>query len=155
MTVDEIHLFFMKEALRQAKKAFSKNEVPVGTVAVLNNKIVARSHNNIEKSKLFFSHAEFLILVKLNKKFKNYKFLNDIIIYTTLEPCMMCTGALIQARVRKIYYSASNKKLGFLSKISFFSQKNKFYSKISFNSGLLENESKFILKKFFLDLRKK
>ncbi|MEZ0180328.1 nucleoside deaminase ['Camptotheca acuminata' phytoplasma] len=148
------HFYFMREALKEAKKSFFKKEVPVGAVAVLNDKIIARSHNSVEIEKVFFAHAEFLILKKLNKKFQSYR-LNDIIIYTTLEPCVMCTGALIQTRIKKVYYGAFSPRSGFLSKTSLFKKDIKFFQKISFESGLLKEESEFILKKFFFLLRNK
>ncbi|WIA07894.1 MAG: tRNA-specific adenosine deaminase [Candidatus Phytoplasma cynodontis] len=153
------HFFFMREAFKEAKKAFYKNEVPIGAVAVLNNRIVARAYNNTENKKLFFAHAEFLVLKKLNKKIKNHKF-EKISIYTTLEPCIMCMGALIQARVQSLYYGAENLKSGFFSKVGILSSDSLdnfsfFYEKISVQSGFLSEESSFILKKFFLNLRKK
>ncbi|WCA22519.1 nucleoside deaminase [Candidatus Phytoplasma oryzae] len=147
------HFFFMKEAFKEAKKAFYKNEVPIGAIAVWKDKIIARAHNNIEKKKIFFAHAEFLVLHKLNnklnKKNQNYKF-QDIIIYTTLEPCIMCMGALIQTRIRKLYYSADNFKSGFL-----YNNISNIPHKISIKSGFLSKESSYILKEFFINLRKK
>ncbi|WP_284928447.1 nucleoside deaminase [Candidatus Phytoplasma sp. AldY-WA1] len=143
--------FYMKEAFKEAQKAFLKGEVPVGAVAVLNDKVIARAHNNVEKKKIFFGHAEFLILKKLNKKFKNYRF-NDIIIYTTLEPCIMCMGALIQVRIKKIYYSTPNIRLGL--KNNFSLNNLSLISKISFKSDFFEKESEYILKNFFINLRK-
>ncbi|WBL31485.1 nucleoside deaminase [Candidatus Phytoplasma sacchari] len=146
------HFFFMREAFKEAKKAFYKNEVPVGSIAVLRDKIIARAHNNIEKKKKFFAHAEFLVLNKLNQRIDNYKF-EDISIYTTLEPCIMCMGALIQFRIKKLYYGANNIKSGFHILLSC---KNSFISKkIYVKSGFLAEESSSILKEFFCNLRKK
>jgi cytosine deaminase/tRNA(adenine34) deaminase len=148
--------FFMKEALKEANKAFLKNEVPVGAIAVLDKKIVARAHNNT-KNNFCFSHAEFLVLNKLNRKLKNCKF-KKISIYSTLEPCIMCMGALIQMRIKKLYYGASNFKCGFIKNYNFSKKKtnlNNILSKISIKSGLFSEESSFILKKFFFQLRKK
>ncbi|QTX03225.1 tRNA-specific adenosine deaminase [Candidatus Phytoplasma luffae] len=152
--MDEKHFYFMREALKEAYKAFFKGEVPVGTVAVLDDNIIAKAHNNVEKSKLFFSHAEFLLLQKINQYNKNYKF-NNIIIYTTLEPCIMCTGALIQSRIKTVYYGASNIKSGFLNQLNLLKRDSNFNINISFHSGLLAKESEFLLKSFFLNLRKK
>ncbi|WP_341266565.1 nucleoside deaminase [Candidatus Phytoplasma fraxini] len=152
--MEEKQFFFIKEAFKEAQKAFLKGEVPVGAVAVLDNKIIARAHNNVEKKKIFFGHAEFLVLQKLNKKFKNYRF-NDIIIYTTLEPCIMCMGALIAVRIKKIYYSANNIRFGLCNNLSLFKKDINFFSKISCKINFLEKESEFILKKFFSNLRKK
>ncbi|WP_323847715.1 MAG: nucleoside deaminase [Phytoplasma sp.] len=152
--MEEKQFFFIKEAFKEAQKAFLKGEVPVGAVAVLDNKIIARAHNNVEKKKIFFGHAEFLVLKKLNKKFQNYRF-NDIMIYTTLEPCIMCMGALIAVRIKKIYYSANNIRFGLCNNYSLFQENIKFFSKISCKFNFLEKESENILKKFFANLRKK
>ncbi|CAP18326.1 CMP/dCMP deaminase zinc-binding protein [Candidatus Phytoplasma mali] len=144
-------LFFMKEAFKEAKKAYYKNEVPVGAVAVLNNQIIARTHNNCEKKQIFFGHAEFLLMMKLNKKFKNRR-LNKINIYVTLEPCLMCAGALIQTQINKVYYSVNNYKSGSIdSVISLL--KFKYPHKIITESGLLAKENKILLKNFFKNLR--
>ncbi|WP_246833689.1 nucleoside deaminase [Texas Phoenix palm phytoplasma] len=148
------HFFFMEEAIKEAKKAFFKGEVPVGAIAVLNDNIIARAHNNTKKSKLFFAHAEFLVLQKINQKKKNYSFEN-IIIYTTLEPCVMCLGALIQTRIRKLYFGTSNFKLGFLSNVYFSFSNIPYLRNISVKSGLLSDESELILKKFFSFVREK
>jgi tRNA(Arg) A34 adenosine deaminase TadA len=141
----------MKEAFKEAKKSFLKDEVPVGAVAVINDKIISRAHNNIEKSQLFYGHAEFLLLMKLNKKLKTYR-MYEATIYITLEPCLMCAGALIQSRIKTIYYSAFNPKSFFLKKLFVISEekKNNFIK-----LELFEKESEHILKKFFLNLRNK
>lgn len=137
----------MTEAFKEAKKAYKKNEVPVGAVAVLNNKIIERSYNACEQRKIFFGHAEFLLMMKLNKKFKNRR-LNKINIYVTLEPCPMCAGALIQAKINKIYYSVENYKCGAIkSLISLL--KIKFPHKVISESGILVKENQKLLKNFF------
>lgn len=148
------HFFFMKEALKEAKKAFYKGEVPIGSVAVFNDKIIARAHNNKKRSNLFYSHAEFLVLKKINKKIKDYR-MNNIVFYTTLEPCIMCMGALIQTRISKLYFGATNLKSGFIEHFHSKSKNFNFLNKISVESGFLAEESKMILQKFFSNLRKK
>ncbi|MFR0367894.1 nucleoside deaminase [Candidatus Phytoplasma palmae] len=152
--MDKKHFFFMEEALKEAKKAFFKGEVPVGSIAVLNDRIIAKAHNSTKKSKLFFAHAEFLVLQKINYKSKNYRF-EDITIYTTLEPCVMCLGALIQTRIRKLYFGTSNFKLGFLTNVYFSFANVPYLRNISVKTGLLSEKSELILKKFFSFVRKK
>ncbi|MDV3166160.1 MAG: nucleoside deaminase ['Waltheria sp.' little leaf phytoplasma] len=147
------HFWFMKEAFQEAQKAFEKGEVPVGAVAVIDDKIVARAHNNTENSQLFFSHAEFLVLIKVNLQLKNYR-MNMVDIYVTLEPCMMCFGALIQSRVNKIYYSASNVNFNFYHNFLYIYNNLKYHEKFV-KLFIFESESRNILRKFFSNLRHK
>ncbi|MDV3198271.1 MAG: nucleoside deaminase [Vigna little leaf phytoplasma] len=143
----------MRAAFEEAKKAFFENEVPVGAIAVMNDKIIARAHNNKKKTLLFFGHAEFLVLKKLNNKIKNHYF-SEISFYSTLEPCLMCIGALIATKVKKLYFGADNFKSGFSKDISFCSHSNSL-KKISIKKGFLAKESEALLKSFFVQLRKK
>jgi cytosine deaminase/tRNA(adenine34) deaminase len=145
------HIFFMKEALKEAKKAYLKEEVPIGAVAILNKKIIARAHNNRNNKKQFFGHAEFLVLIKSGKKLKS-RFLNDVSIYVTLEPCLMCTGAIIQAGVQNLYYGTSMKKTYSFNDMASI-QNITFIDKLNIQSGLLAQESIQILQKFFQELR--
>ncbi len=96
---------FMKEAIKQAKLAEKKGEVPVGAVAVLDGKIIARAYNKTISTNDPSAHAEILVLKKAGKKLKNHR-LNNLEIYTTKEPCLMCVGALVNARVKKVYFGS-------------------------------------------------
>ncbi|MDO8029989.1 nucleoside deaminase ['Planchonia careya' phytoplasma] len=147
------HFWFMQEAFIEAKKAFEKGEVPVGAVAVIDDKIVARAHNNTENSQLFFSHAEFLVLIEVNRQLRSYR-MNIVNIYVTLEPCMMCFGALIQSRVNKIYYSASNINFNFYNNFLYTYNNLKYHEKFV-KLFIFESESQNILRKFFANLRYK
>jgi tRNA(adenine34) deaminase len=98
---------FMKAALKQAKKAYDKGDVPVGAVIVKNSKIIARAYNKREEKKDVTYHAEILAIRKACKRLKDWR-LNDCIMYVTLEPCSMCMGAIKQARISKIIYGAKN-----------------------------------------------
>ncbi|EMR14586.1 MAG: nucleoside deaminase [Sweet potato little leaf phytoplasma] len=147
------HFWFMQEAFIEAKKAFEKGEVPVGAVAVIDDKIVARAHNNTENSQLFFSHAEFLVLIEVNRQLRSYR-MNMVNIYVTLEPCMMCFGALIQSRVNKIYYSASNINFNFYNNFLYTYNNLKYHEKFV-KLFIFESESQNILRKFFANLRYK
>ncbi|MDD3453266.1 MAG: nucleoside deaminase [Bacilli bacterium] len=138
---------FMKIAINEAKKAYKKQEIPIGCVIVKNNKIISKAHNKKEKTKQVTAHAEILAINKACKKIKSWH-LNDCILYTTLEPCMMCTGAIIQSRIKKIYYATKSEKFGMLESLN-----NNEYN-LNICSGVLEKESKELLKKFF-DKRRK
>ena len=94
-------IFFMKEALKEAKKAYLKEEVPVGCVIVYNNEIIARAHNTRHKNKSALDHAEILAIKKANKKL-NAWMLDGATLYVTLEPCLMCAGAIFQSRIKRV-----------------------------------------------------
>ncbi|MDO4963110.1 MAG: nucleoside deaminase [bacterium] len=99
--------YYMNLALKEAKKAYKHNEVPVGAIIVKGGKILSKAHNKKEKSKNTINHAEILCISKACKKIKNWR-LDDCDIYITLEPCMMCCGAIKQARIKKIVYAVRN-----------------------------------------------
>ena len=98
-------------ALKEAQKAFEIDEVPVGCVIVLNNKIIAKAHNKKEINNDPCGHAEILAIRKASKKLNNWR-LEDCEIYVTIEPCIMCSGAIIQSRIKKVYFGASDNKGG-------------------------------------------
>lgn len=104
--------YYMKEALKEAQKAFDKDEVPVGAIVVCNDKIIARSHNMTEKLNDVTAHAEMLAITSATN-FLGGKYLNECTLYITLEPCIMCAGALFWSQVKKIVYAASDVKRGF------------------------------------------
>ena len=103
---------YMNIALKEAKKAYKKGEIPVGAVIVKNNKIIAKGHNLKEKKKMSTGHAEILVINKACKKLKNWR-LNDCELYVTLEPCMMCSGAIIQSRISTVIYGTENLNSGY------------------------------------------
>lgn len=103
--------FFMLEAVKQSLIAQKNDDVPVGAVIVCNNKIIAKSHNKKEKSNDATNHAEILAISKACKK-RNSWHLDDCELYCTMEPCMMCCGAIIQSRIKKVYYLVKNEKFG-------------------------------------------
>lgn len=140
---------YMKEAFLQAKKAYDLDEVPVGAVVVFNNKIIANAHNMSESLNNFTAHAELLALSQASKNL-NSKYLNQCELYVTKEPCLMCAGAIMLSRIKKLYFGASDIKKGYR-----FYNKNIFLNKIDVNSGILEQECSLILKDFFKLKRKK
>lgn len=144
---------FMKEALKEARKAYLKDEIPVGAVIVKNNKIIARAHNLKETKKSSISHAEILAIEKANKKLGKWR-LNDCEMYITLEPCTMCMGAIILSRIKKIYIGTSDLKTGACGSFINLSE-YKFNHKVEIEIGIMKEECEFILKDFFKKLRQK
>lgn len=140
---------YMKIALDEAKKSYRKGDVPVGAVIVKNNKIIAKAHNLKEKKHNPLLHAEIIAINKASKKLKRWR-LDDCELYVTMEPCLMCTGAIIQSRIKKVYYSIENNEFGALKNIS----QNKKYG-IIIDNTLEKEHSLKIIKSFFEERRKK
>lgn len=144
--------YFMKEALSNAKKAFELNEVPVGAVLVYQKKIIAQGFNQVEKSCDATKHAEMVCLHEGQKFFNNWR-MNGCVLYTTLEPCLMCFGALTLSRVKKIVYGANDFRHGACGGcFNLTTQKHPIHN-IEVIGGVLSNESKEILKNFFKQVR--
>lgn len=144
--------YFMKEALKEAKKAYKKLEVPVGAIIVQNGKIIARGYNKKEKNKSPIEHAEIIAINKACKKLKNWR-LTDCEIYVTLEPCPMCAGAIINSRIKKVYIGANDFRMGACgSKVDLIEYN--FDTKIEKDIGILKEECEKILKDFFKEVRR-
>lgn len=143
----------MKEALKEAKKAYQKLEVPVGAVIVKNGKIIAKAHNQKETKLDTTKHAEILAIQKASKKLNSWR-LVDCDMYVTLEPCSMCAGAIIQARINKVYIGADDEKTGAVGSVLNLFTDYKFNHTVLFEKGLLREECKAILQDFFKSLRK-
>lgn len=144
---------FMKEALKEAKKAYKKLEVPVGVVIVKNGKIIARAHNEKEEKQDTTKHAEIIAIKRASKKIKNWR-LTDCQMYVTLEPCSMCAGALINSRIQKVYIGAMDEKTGACGSVLNLLKDYKFNHQVEIETGILETECENILKEFFKELRK-
>ena len=142
----------MKLAYKEALKAFEEDEVPVGCVIVKDDKVIARAHNRKEKKNCAIFHAEIECINKATKKLNNWN-LKGCELYVTLEPCMMCTGAIVNSRIDKIYYGCKDPKGGALvSNINLMDIKNlNHYPETE--GGLMENECSELLKKFFKNKR--
>ena len=144
---------FMKEALKEAKKAYEKLEVPVGAVIVKDGKIIARAYNQKETKFDTTKHAEILAIQKASKKLKSWRLI-DCEMYVTLEPCPMCAGAIIQSRLKKVYYSVPDEKTGAVgSKLNLFKD-YKFNHNVESENGILTDKCKELLQNFFIELRK-
>lgn len=115
---------YIQIAIKQAKKAYKKGDIPVGCVIVKKNKIIAKAYNKKEKTNIATAHAEILAINKACKKLKTWH-LDDCILYTTMEPCNMCSGAIIQSRIKTIIYCLSNHKYGNIENNTYF-KKNKY-----------------------------
>ena len=143
----------MKEALKEAKKAYDKLEVPVGAVIVKDGKIIARAHNLKETKFDTTNHAEIIAIQKASKKLKSWRLL-DCEMYVTLEPCSMCAGAIINSRIKKVYIGANDEKTGAVGSVFNLFEDYKFNHNVEFEKGILKKECENILKDFFKDLRK-
>ncbi len=145
---------FMKMALNQAKKAYQLGEIPVGAVIVKNGTVISRGYNLKEKTNNPCGHAEIIAINKACKKLASWR-LEDCEMYVTLEPCLMCVGAIIHSRIKKIYIGTLDKKTGaVISKIKGLDDYIVNH-KVEYEKGILEEECSEILKNFFKDLRKK
>jgi tRNA(adenine34) deaminase len=144
--------FLMREALVQAKKALKKGEVPIGAVVVLGDEIIGRGHNQPITMKDPTAHAEIIALKEASNRLENYR-LNEAIIYTTLEPCLMCAGALVHARIKKIIFAAQDTKSGVVVNNGGLIQSEFLNHKVSFEGGILEKQASKLLKDFFLEKR--
>ena len=144
---------FMKEALKEARKAYNKLEIPVGAVIVKDGEIVARAHNQKETKCDTTNHAEILAIQKASKKLNSWRLI-DCEMYVTLEPCSMCAGAIINSRIKKVYIGTMDEKTGAVgSKLNLF-EDYIFNHKVEYETGILKNECEDILKDFFKNLRK-
>ena len=144
---------FMKEALKEAKKAYDKLEVPVGAVIVKDGEIIARAHNLKETKFDTTNHAEIIAIQKASKKLKSWRLL-DCEMYVTLEPCSMCAGAIINSRIKKVYIGANDEKTGAVGSVLNLFEDYKFIHKVEFEKGILKEDCENILKDFFKNLRK-
>ena len=144
---------YMKEALKEAKKAYNKKEVPVGAVIVKDGKIIARAHNLKETKLDTTKHAEILAIQKASKKLKAWR-LKDCEMYITLEPCSMCAGAIISSRIKKIYIGTMDPKTGACGSVLNLLEYN-FNHKVEVETGIMQQKCEYILKDFFKKLRKK
>lgn len=140
---------WMQEALKEAKKAYEKLEIPVGAVIVKEGKVIARAHNLKETKKTAIAHAEILAIQKANKKLDNWR-LTDCEMYVTLQPCEMCMGAIVSSRIKKVYIGTLDPKRTETINLEEYKQK---YA-LDIELGIRQEECEYILKDFFKYLRK-
>ncbi len=145
---------YMKQALKQAKKAYDIYEVPIGCVIVQNGKIIARGYNRRNTDKSVLAHAEIAAISKACKKTGDWR-LEDCTLYVTLEPCQMCAGAIVQARIPKVVIGAMNPKAGCAGSIINVLQMKQFNHQCEVESGVLGEECKMMMTSFFEELRQR
>ncbi len=149
---EKIHEKFMKEAIRQAKKAYQLMEVPIGCVIVYEGKIIARGYNRRNTDKNTTSHAEMNAIRKASKKLGDWR-LEGCTLYVTLEPCQMCAGAIVQARVSNVVIGSMNPKAGCAGSVLNLLEMKEFNHQVHVVRGVLEEECSQMLSGFFKELR--
>lgn len=151
MTSDES---FMKQAVKQAKKAYDKLETPIGCVIVYENKIIARGYNKRNMKKNTLAHAEILAINKASKVLGDWR-LEDCTMYVTLEPCPMCAGAIVQARIPRVVIGSMNPKAGCAGSVLNLLQQDGLNHQVEITKGVLAEECSGLMTSFFRELRKK
>lgn len=151
MTQDEK---YMKAALREAKKAYKLEEVPIGCVIVQKDKIIARGYNRRNTDKNTLAHAEISAIKKASKKTGDWR-LEDCTMYVTLEPCQMCAGAIVQSRLGKVVIGSMNPKAGCAGSVINLLQMKQFNHQVEMVTGVMDEECSAMLSGFFQELREK
>ena len=145
---------YMKAAIREARKAYKLNEVPIGCVIVQNDKIIARGYNRRNSDKNTLAHAELAAIKKASKKTGDWR-LEDCTMYVTLEPCQMCAGAIVQSRLGKVVIGSMNPKAGCAGSVLNLLQMKQFNHQVEIQTGVLQEECSAMLSEFFQELREK
>jgi tRNA(adenine34) deaminase len=148
MTDDEKDIHFMKIALEEAQRAFDKGEVPVGTVLVKGESVIAQAHNNRETLKDPTAHAEILVLRAGVIAYKSWRLI-DAVLYVTKEPCIMCAGAMLNARLGRLVFGCKDKKGGAVDSLYPLLSDKRLNHQVAVTSGVLEDECTEILQRFF------
>ena len=142
---------FMELAIKEAKKAWTKNEVPIGAVIVKDGNVIARGYNLRESKQNSIKHAEIIAIDKACRKLENFR-LEGCDLYVTVEPCLMCAGAIIQSRIRKVYFGARDEKYGAVASVAnAFDIKSNH--KVEFEEGICKEECESLMKEFFKEIR--
>lgn len=145
---------YMKEAIRQAKKALKLDEVPIGCVIVYDGKVIGRGYNRRNTDKSTLAHAEIIAIKKASRKMGDWR-LEECTMYVTLEPCQMCAGAIVQARIPKVVIGSMNPKAGCCGSILNLLEEERFNHQVEVERGVLGDECSAMLTNFFKELRKK
>ena len=143
---------YMREAIRLAKKAYQNGDVPIGCVIVYEDKIIGRGYNRRNKDKTTLAHAEILAIKKASKIMGDWR-LEECRMYVTLEPCQMCAGAILQARIPEVVIGCMNPKAGCAGSVINLLNMDGFNHKVDITKGVLEEECSSLMKDFFADLR--
>ena len=145
---------YMKAAIREARKAYKLDEVPIGCVIVQDDKIIARGYNRRNTDKNTLAHAELSAIKKASKKTGDWR-LEDCTMYVTLEPCQMCAGAIVQSRLGKVVIGSMNPKAGCAGSVLNLLQMKQFNHQVEIETGVLQEECSAMLSEFFQELREK
>lgn len=148
MILDELKYRFMSAALQEAGKALEQDEVPIGAVVVFENKIIGRGFNQVERLKDATAHAEMIAITAAENHIGDWR-LSDCDIYVTVEPCLMCAGAILSSRIKRIFFGVFDPKFGACGSVYNVAQEGKINHKAEVYSGLLEQESSLLLQEFF------
>lgn len=148
------HKKFMKEAIRQAKKAYALEEVPIGCVIVHEGRIIARGYNRRNTDKNTLSHAELIAIRKAAKKLGDWR-LEECTMYITLEPCQMCAGAIVQARIDRVVMGSRNAKAGCAGSVINLLKMDRFNHQVALTEDVLKEECSVLMSSFFRELREK
>ena len=151
--LDHSHESFMQEALKEARKAARKGEVPVGALVVKDDVIISRGHNLTESKRTALVHAQMSALAKASKKLKSWR-LNDCDLYVTLEPCTMCGGAMVLSRVRNLVYGTTDPKAGAVESTARVLDNPKLNHRVKVTGGILKEECSRVLSEFFKEIRR-
>lgn len=143
---------YMREALKEAKKAIRLGEVPIGCVIVYQDKIIGKGYNKRNTKKTTLAHAELIAIEKASKVMGDWR-LEDCVMYVTLEPCQMCSGAIVQARIKKVVVGTMNPKAGCAGSILNLLQMKEFNHQVELETGVMETECTKVLQDFFQELR--
>ncbi|MBI4689465.1 MAG: tRNA adenosine(34) deaminase TadA [Nitrospirae bacterium] len=152
MDVREQDFYFMRLALEEASLAFSEGEVPVGAILANEDKIIAKAHNTRESVKDPTAHAEILVIRNASEREDSWR-LTQTALYVTKEPCIMCAGAMVNARIKRLVYGCNDKKGGAVDSLYHLLSDKRLNHQVEIVSGLLEDECASMLKRFFKDRR--
>ena len=154
LTPEEVkrHIRFMKEAMKQAKKAYALGEVPIGCVIVYDGKVIGRGYNRRNTDKNTLSHAEITAINRASKKLEDWR-LEECVLYVTLEACQMCSGAIVQARIPETVIGCMNPKAGCAGSLLNILEDSRFNHQVHVIRGVMEQECSDMLKQFFKELR--
>lgn len=147
------HEYFMSLAIKEAQKAYEKNEVPIGAIIVKDGEVISSGHNVREVENQAIAHAEIMAIQRANKEINSWR-LDSCTLYVTIEPCPMCAGAIIQSRIKTLVYGATDRKSGVHQSITNLFG-HSFNHEVEVISGVLEKEASELMKKFFKELRNK
>ncbi|MCD6363439.1 MAG: tRNA adenosine(34) deaminase TadA [Synergistetes bacterium] len=154
MDVLNIDEYFMRIALEEARKAADEDEVPVGAVGVIGDEIVARAHNRREQLQDPLAHAELFVIREAALRLRSWR-LVDLVIYVTLEPCPMCAGAMVQARIKRLVYGLADPRSGAAGSVMNILQHESLNHSVEVKGGILAEESRELLRAFFSRKRNK